>query len=493
MLKCSSGDVSGDAQKDLRPVFVDNGFFLPCMCKPGGDLEIREIDRDEIYTPAYVQKKEYLSDNVCRLLIECNGITDYQPGQFINLSRPADGLTRSYSLASCPDEDYFLELHVQRMQGGELSNWIFNELNEFDEVEIQGPNGHCHYQQGMSSAPILMAASNTGLAPVIGILRQAIISKHSGDIYIYHECNTLNDLYLNEYIQNLADSHENIHYRPCVLDEDNGSVAAQSAAKRISSDHENFNNWLIYLSGSDRMVSQLQTDVLTKGAQDTLIFTDAFDHKDLRVNNQAQRSTYDKSAIKENIKPPPQYTESGYPAPDPELWQALDNGKTLNLILHDFYTIVYADPILSPFFSKITIQRSIEKSYLFLRQVITGEKVYIGDRPRNAHHWMVITNEIFDYREAIMAKCIRDYDIPEQIVKRLIDINESFRKDIVKDTPWNKIVNGVEIPVDGFEEIEIDCGCICDSCQQAIEPGETVRYHTRLGEVYCSTCMTGDN
>lgn len=493
ILKCCSGDVSGESQESLRPVFIDNDFFLPCQCKPTGDLEIRDIDRDEIYTPAYVHKKEYLSENVCRLLIECNSITDYQPGQFINLSRPSDGLTRSYSLASCQDEDYFIELHIQRMDGGELSNWIFDELNELDEIEVQGPNGDCYYQEGLSAAPILMAASNTGLAPIVGILRQSIMSRHTGNIYVYHECKTANDLYLNEFMQNIAEKYENIHYIPCVLESNDDSLPAQTAASLIASDHGNFSEWLVYLSGSDRMVSKLYAQVIKKGATTNLVFTDSFDLKDLRKNDEMTRNTHDKNITKDNLKSSNHQLETGYPAPDPEIWECLNNGKTLNLILHDFYTIVYDDPKLAPFFTKITKQRSIEKSYLFLRQVITGEKVYIGDRPRNAHHWMVITNEIFDYREAIMKRCLQEHGLPEHIINRLIDINESFRKDIVKTTPWNKIVNGIEIPADGFEEIEIDSGTVCDSCQQAVESGETVRYHTRLGEVYCSICMSGDN
>lgn len=492
LLKCSEGDVSGQAQVNLRPVFIENNFFLPCRCVPSGDLEIREIDREEIYSSALVQKKEFLSDNVCRLLIECNSITDYKPGQFINLSRPSDGLSRSYSLASCPDEDYFIELHIQRMDGGELSNWIFDELNEMDEVEVQGPNGHCYYQSGMPASPLLMVATNTGLAPIVGIVRQSIISRHTGDIYIYHECSTTNGLYLNDYMRSLEEKHKNIHYIPCVLNSNVEGVSDQTAATCITSGFADLNDWVVYLSGSDRMVSELYDDVIKKGASDKFVYTDTFDLKDLRKNKRENKLLHQKATVWTHAQTSGHLVESGYPDPDPELWKYLNNGETLNSILHQFYTIVYDDPVLSPFFTKVTKQRSIEKSYLFLRQVFTGEKVYIGDRPRNAHHWMVITDEIFDYREAIMQKCMENHNLPAHIIKRWMAINESFRKDIVKQTPWNKVINGVEIPVDGFENIKIDCGTVCDSCEQAIETGETVRYHTRLGEVYCKTCMSGD-
>jgi len=231
--------------------------------------------------------------------------------------------------------------------------------------------------------------------------------------------------------------------------------------------------------------------VSEKGASDKKIFTDAFDLKDLRGKSVNSESSL-KRRVTDDVKPSAKVKEADYPEPDLEIWQALGNGKKLNKILDDFYTIVYEDERLSPFFSGITKQRSIEKVYLFLRQIFTGEKVYIGDRPRNAHHWMVISDDLFDYREDIMAECLRNNGISEDIIGRWQSIEESYRPDIVKEKAWNKIVNGIELPVEGYEEMTLDCGAMCDSCQQPIDSGSKVRYHVRLGEVYCSACMSSD-
>jgi hypothetical protein len=87
-----------------------------------------------------VAEKTALADDVCQLRIESATSLYYHAGQFINLRR-ADGLTRSYSLASLPMEDGFLELHVKRMPGGAMSQWIHDELAVGDELELQGPHG----------------------------------------------------------------------------------------------------------------------------------------------------------------------------------------------------------------------------------------------------------------------------------------------------------------------------------------------------------------
>lgn len=160
----------------------------------------------------------------------------------------------------------------------------------------------------------------------------------------------------------------------------------------------------------------------------------------------------------------------------------------MSAILTDFYTRVFEDPVLSPYFAGVTRQRLIEKVYSFMRQIFTGEKMYFGDRPRNAHHWMVIPDEVFDYREALMTECMRRQGLAEPYIQRWLAIEESFRSDIVKDKPFGRLVDGVELPVEGFGETVLEVGALCDSCGRVLEPGEHVRYHLRLGHIYCSGC-----
>ncbi|MEW6646697.1 MAG: group 1 truncated hemoglobin [Pseudomonadota bacterium] len=176
------------------------------------------------------------------------------------------------------------------------------------------------------------------------------------------------------------------------------------------------------------------------------------------------------------------------PLPDPEMWQALQQGALLSTVLEDFYTRVYADTRLASFFHGVTKQRAIEKQFLFLRQLFTGEKVYFGDRPRNAHHWMVISDELFDYREHLMETCLRSHGLPEYLITRWLAMEEGFRSDLVKDAPWKRIMGGMELPVEGFGESVMEVGTLCDSCGGEIDAGTPVRYHLRLGTTYCPDC-----
>jgi truncated hemoglobin YjbI len=176
--------------------------------------------------------------------------------------------------------------------------------------------------------------------------------------------------------------------------------------------------------------------------------------------------------------------------PDLELWGALEHGEKLTRILQDFYARVFADPRLSPFFHGVTVQRVIEKQYSFMRQLLTGERIYFGDRPRNAHHWMVISDELFDHRERLMAECLRRASVPEHLVERWLSIDEVFRKQIVKKKPAPKKIRGLLLPLDGYENIVLAIGSCCDGCQAIMEPGDTASYHQRTGQTYCGGCLT---
>lgn len=184
------------------------------------------------------------------------------------------------------------------------------------------------------------------------------------------------------------------------------------------------------------------------------------------------------------------HQRKGLLAPNTELWNALQEGQLMRQILTDFYTQVFADTTLSPFFANVTIDRIIDKQYSFLRSIFTGEKCYFGDHPKNAHHWMVISDELFDYREALMENTIRKYDLPEHLIQHWMKVEAVFRKSIVKHKPMPRKVGNLELPLDGYNSITLDVSSMCDSCNNEIRCGSTGYYHRRTGKLNCIECHT---
>ncbi|VAW94290.1 hypothetical protein MNBD_GAMMA22-2206 [hydrothermal vent metagenome] len=187
------------------------------------------------------------------------------------------------------------------------------------------------------------------------------------------------------------------------------------------------------------------------------------------------------------------HNRTGLLAPNPEIWLALENGAGLNEILKSFYTLVYADEQLSIFFEDITIQRAIEKQSSFLRSVFTGEKCYFGEHPKKAHHWMVISDALYDYREELMEQCLREYGLTENLITQWRAMEEVFRKAIVKSKPINTMINGVKKLTEGYKIEKLEVASLCDGCTLELKSNQYLTCHVRTGKIYCDDCTKKRN
>lgn len=217
--------------------------------------------------------------------------------------------------------------------------------------------------------------------------------------------------------------------------------------------------------------------------------------QDMQINLPNPEDIHASSTAVKKKQPKPQTKyhnqslERTAPPPDPEMWAAMQNGVLLKQILTTFYTWVFEDEILKPYFENVTQQRLIEKVYSFQYQMFTGRKVFFGERPRNGHHWMVISDDIFVHREALMKKSLVKHGLAPHLIQRWLAYEAWYKDDIVKDKPINKVLFGEEISYEGFDSLVMEFSTLCDSCEAEINVGDTVRYHTRMGTVYCQHCI----
>ena len=281
MMRVTLGEVAAESQEPLGETLRDQGYFLPCQCVPVGNLEIASPDDAALYGRARVASVEVLAPTIRRVLLEPATPIYYRAGQFINLRR-ADGLVRSYSLASVPRIDPYLELHVKRHSGGRMSNWIFDQLEPGEGVDLQGPNGASYYLPGRPDQPILLIGNGSGLAPLIGIARDALHDGHAGPVHLYHGSHGADGLYLRAELEDLAERHGNFAYAPCV----SGGPAADCRTGRAEAvafgDHPDLKGYRVFLSGHPEMVHAGKTTAFLAGAAIDDIHADPFELRDLR-------------------------------------------------------------------------------------------------------------------------------------------------------------------------------------------------------------------
>ncbi|MBL8238463.1 MAG: 2Fe-2S iron-sulfur cluster binding domain-containing protein [Bryobacterales bacterium] len=273
MLRATSGVLPAASQQGLKATLVEQGYFLSCVCRPEGDLVLEPAGGLEF--TASIAALERLSANVLRVRLRTDTPLEYRPGQYLTLRR-ADGLARSYSLASLP-EDGALELHVRRAPRGRMSGWLFDEARVNEAVTVRGPAGECFYTGGSPDQPLLLAGTGTGLAPLIGILRDALRLGHRGPIHLYHGALRPEGLYLREELRDFDSAHANLHYTPVVLEggEPEG-IAAGALDKTITAAHPKLSGWRGFLCGDPGIVQLLKKKLFLAGMASRDIFADAF-------------------------------------------------------------------------------------------------------------------------------------------------------------------------------------------------------------------------
>lgn len=271
-----------DSQLELKPSLRKLGYFLPCQCVPESDIRVELPDSKQLFVSAELIEKQQLSPRVYRLTLQTATPLYYHAGQFINMKRP-DGVIRSYSLASLPSEDEHLELHIKRMENGVMSNWLADELNIGGTVEIEGPNGHCFYMSEMGEQPLLLVGSGTGLAPLLGVLRDALHNRHACPINIYHGVRKREELYRDDELKALMKKQPNLHYQPCITGETPSDGAKQGRASEIAlQENPNLKGWQVFLCGAPSMVKSMQQQAYLAGAAIQDIHADPFETKELR-------------------------------------------------------------------------------------------------------------------------------------------------------------------------------------------------------------------
>ncbi len=275
LMQALKGTPTPQSQTGLDDAARAQGYFLPCICVPDTDMEIAKPGGESARMESEVLELEMLNPEVLRLRLQRPEGYDYRPGQFLNLYNP-EGVGRAYSIASLREEP-FLELHIRHVPNGKVSGWANTRLKVGDRVSISSPSGECCYTPGHPDQPLLMIGTGTGLAPLYGIVRDALAQGHRGEIHLYHGSSVIAGLYMIEEMHALAERVENFHYYPCVGQESvpKGVFAGRESQKALA-DHGDLTGWRVYLCGHEEMVTTTRKKSFLAGASLNDIYADPF-------------------------------------------------------------------------------------------------------------------------------------------------------------------------------------------------------------------------
>ena len=282
----ADGDIPPAAQQGLSQSQKAQSFFLACCCYPTSALALSSIG-ERLQLPARVVDKWPLNDTVMGLRLAVD--TTWFPGQHITLWYD-EQQGRSYSIASRCIEDSTLfekviELHIKRHEQGVVSQWLHTQVATGDELLISKPAGHCFYNSNHHGSPLLMAATGTGLAPLYGILQEALACGHTQPIYCYTAAAEAEGLYYQQALQALAQQYSHFHAIAVVKHLPEQAVDNGAGSHYLHGDlvdivlqqHPELKGWKVFLCGSPAMIKQLRKQCFFHGASIPDILTDAFE------------------------------------------------------------------------------------------------------------------------------------------------------------------------------------------------------------------------
>jgi len=107
------------------------------------------------------------------IVLDVPGWPGHVAGQHVDVRLTAeDGYQaqRSYSIASAPEAED-LELTVERIDDGEVSPYLVDEVRPGDEIEVRGPVGGHFTWRASDGGTLLLVAGGSGLVPLMAMLR----------------------------------------------------------------------------------------------------------------------------------------------------------------------------------------------------------------------------------------------------------------------------------------------------------------------------------
>jgi ferredoxin-NADP reductase len=119
----------------------------------------------------------------------------HRAGQHLDVRLTADdGYTaeRSYSIASAPGEP--VAITVERLEGGEVSPYLSEDLRAGDELELRGPIGGYFVWEPGDGGPLMLLAGGSGVVPLRSILRHRQRSGSDVPARLLYSARTLPDV-----------------------------------------------------------------------------------------------------------------------------------------------------------------------------------------------------------------------------------------------------------------------------------------------------------
>jgi len=195
-------------------------------------------------------------------------------GQYVEVLLP-EGKRRAFSIASPPQLEDEIELHIRHVEGGDFTGWVFDELKERDILRIEGPLGTFFIRHDTAERPMILMGGGTGFAPLKSMVEDLLLHNDQRPLHLFWGVRNQAELYLYEQARQWAEQNDHIQFSTALSepgdDQDSFHGFVHEAVLQQYTDLSGFD---IYMSGPP---DAGRAAFLENGAEKRRIFFDSFE------------------------------------------------------------------------------------------------------------------------------------------------------------------------------------------------------------------------
>lgn len=272
------------AETGLTKEQAESGYVLSCCRTAASDIGLETEDLPELQNikiktyPARIESVETSNESIVKVVLRTPPSTPmaFLPGQYIGVIGP-NGIRRSYSIANAPRADHKVELHIKKVDGGELSRYWFEQAKVNDLLRFEGPLGTFFLRSPMP-AKLLLLATGTGFAPIKAMLEQlkaraTQAPEALGTIELYWGNRFEADIY--QQLDLLEMPNLKVH---TVVSRPGPGWPGRTGhiQNAVAEDHSNLKDFAVYACGSIHMIESAKAMLTAIGLPSNKFYSDAF-------------------------------------------------------------------------------------------------------------------------------------------------------------------------------------------------------------------------
>ncbi|RBO81936.1 hybrid-cluster NAD(P)-dependent oxidoreductase [Marinomonas aquiplantarum] len=129
----------------------------------------------------------------------------FKPGQFVTLELEIDNkqVMRSYTISSSPSVPYSFSITIKRVPGGEVSNWLHDNMKVGVELAVHGPVGQFNCID-FPAEKVLLLSGGVGITPLMSMARWWFDTNAEVDMTFIHSARSPRDVIFSRELDHMA-------------------------------------------------------------------------------------------------------------------------------------------------------------------------------------------------------------------------------------------------------------------------------------------------